>query len=112
MPRKKKLPLSALSQFGSSEEPDELEDAEGQPELEPEPIAEPAAEQEPVAKPPKPISAKPQRSGVSLEVYLRVSGKRLHQMAGFRRWAINNGLKKLEIKDWRAEYQKFLRQPV
>ena len=39
-------------------------------------------------------------------------GPALQVLAGFRRWAMDNGLKQMDVENWRAEYEKFLRRPV
>lgn len=108
MARKKKPALHPEG-FGPELEADPFEES-------PEPLTLPEPEEapKPVTKPRKRLGglAKSSRPGVKLEVFLRASGKRPDQMAGFRRWAINQGLKPMGIKDWRKEYARFLSLPV
>lgn len=106
MARKKKPALSPEG-FGSGMEPDTLEITD-------DPITRNQPDEKPIpaVEPPKPKAPKANRVGVRLEVFLRISGVRLDQMAGFRRYAINHGMKQMEIKDWHKEYQKFLSLPV
>ena len=94
---------------------DEVMTSDEQPlEAQPEPptITEaptPAPQVIEAAPPPAPVQ---QRLGVKLEIYLRVCGKRMDQMGGFRRWAMDNGLTQMEVKEWHQAYQKFLSLPV
>jgi hypothetical protein len=87
-------------------------------EVTPDPYIVPEPEKAPklAAESPKPVvskpKAKPNRGGIKLEVFLRISGKKLDQMAGFRRYAINHGLKQMDTKDWQKEYAKFRSLPV
>lgn len=110
MARKKK---PALHSSDSSPEIDEAEvtlDPYFPPESEPWP--EPTLQVEPTVKPIKQEAPEPTRTGVKLEVFLRVAGPKPDQLAGFRRWAMDNGLKQMDVENWRAEYEKFLRRPV
>ena len=109
MVRKKKAPIGmdiARSLIDNDTEEVELEA------LDLPVVLEPEKKSESVIKPPEPVPMQPLSPGVRLEVFLRISGKRLEQMGGFRRWAINNGLQQMDVKDWRKEYEKFLRLPV
>lgn len=76
------------------------------------PEFKPEAKVEPMVEPKKPKAPKLNRVGVKLDVFLRICGKKPDQTAGFRRWALDNGLKQMDVKDWRAEFDKFLRRPV
>lgn len=61
---------------------------------------------------PKPAIENPSRPGVSVDIFIRVSGQKPHKMAGFRRWSMDQGFKRMPVKDWRREYEKFLSLPV
>jgi hypothetical protein len=106
MTRKKKPALK----WGESGSEAELETSEGIP------VSETTPELENVVKPTaevaKPVKPKANRTGITLDIFVRISGKKWDQMAGFRQYAINHGLKRMDTKDWHREYQKFLSLPV
>lgn len=108
MVRKKKPALSSDA-LGVALGPSAPEETESLP---PAPVEPPKTVKPVLEKTPTPTEPEPLSVGVKLEVYLRVSGYRLDQMAGFRRYALNHGLKQMQITDWRKEYEKFLSLPV
>lgn len=79
---------------------------------------EPAApESSPETEPP-PAQAdaetpKPKGTPVSLDVFAATFGqKRWDQVAGFKRWAKNNGLKRLTMAQWREKHAEFNARPI
>jgi hypothetical protein len=61
---------------------------------------------------PQPSQDQEMIPSIPVGVFVRICGQKFDKMAGFRRWAVDRGLKRLSVKDWRQEYEKFLRLPV
>lgn len=83
-------------------------------EVQPQPSTEP--QPEPVQKvdaPPAPV-AEPERvlPDVDLAVFLRASGMREDQTAGFRLWARQRRLSRQTMLQWKAKWDEFQRRPV
>jgi hypothetical protein len=55
--------------------------------------------------PPPPIA-------VPLDVFASACGKKWDQLAGFKLWAKNQGLKRLPMKEWKAQFETFLSRPI
>ena len=51
-------------------------------------------------------------SPISLDVFVKVSGLRVDQLAGFRRWASSRKVGKQTMAEWRELHERFLRRPV
>ena len=49
---------------------------------------------------------------IPLTVFCTLSGKKPDQIAGFRRYAINQNLKPMTVPQWREELVKFANRPV
>jgi hypothetical protein len=72
----------------------------------------------------EPVEAEPKKSkskskpkplrpeGCSFEVFTQVGGFKRDRLAGFRSYAKRMGLGPMSIKEWRVEYEKFMRLPV
>jgi hypothetical protein len=48
----------------------------------------------------------------TLEVFCQLSGKRADQIAGFRRYALNQQLKPRTIPEWKQELTAFQNKPM
>lgn len=49
---------------------------------------------------------------VTLEVYVSACGKKEDQIAGFRRWAKTNTVKRQTIPEWEKLWETFLQRPM
>jgi hypothetical protein len=111
---KKKKPIFGPDVSGPDLETEGTEEKTMQAESDPGVLIVPPPEKKaaPIVTKPKRAIENPSRSGVSVDIFIRVSGQKPHRMAGFRRWAMDQGFKRMPVKDWRREYEKFLCLPV
>lgn len=58
------------------------------------------------------VSTEPKKPVVSLKVFLNIFGKKWDQMAGFKHYAMKNGLEPLTVEEWREAFQNFLDRPT
>lgn len=49
---------------------------------------------------------------ISIDVFVKVSGFRVDQLAGFRRWVSSRKVGKQTVAEWRQLHEQFLRRPV
>jgi hypothetical protein len=49
---------------------------------------------------------------VSIDVFVKVSGLRADQLAGFRRWVSSRKVGKQTVAGWRELHEQFLRRPI
>lgn len=49
---------------------------------------------------------------ISLSLWIKISGIKPDQLAGFSNYCLRNSINNLTIPDWKSEYTKFLRKPI
>ena len=60
----------------------------------------------------KPAKSESDLPLINLTVYCNLSGLKFDQIAGFRRYAINQKLGPMTVPQWREEYNGFLAKPM
>jgi len=92
---------------------EELTPVEPEPEESGEPEPPPAPEPPPPESRPEESGTPPrQLSAVPLNVFLTMCGAKRDQMAGFRRFAINEKMSPRTVPEWRAAHAAFMKRPT
>lgn len=85
---------------------------ETDPEIEPEIESEMIPAPVPVIPEKLPEETKPEGAVISLAVFIQLAGKKPDQVAGFKRWALNQGLKPMTVRQWRGKMVEFDNRPM